>query len=312
MINSGSDNQRAAERIPLMSAFGENLRREREMRGVSLEEISAATKISVRLLQAIENEDFAKLPGGIFTRSFIRSYSRYLGLDEEAVLGEYQMAAPARADIDLGRLSTSRPGGQRSGSKTPLIALVLAAAMLAGGYALFRYSRRAAEISGPVPATTFSAPPTPAAQPSASPAATEAVPPGSSGPPLVASSQSGPTGNPSPQGAGPAPPAGTDSTAAGTSTAPQLPDTQGGLVLQIAATDRAWTAVEADGKMTLQRVLAPNEVVTFRARDSFDITTGNAQGVILTLNGETLKPLGRRGEVKSIHLTHNDVKNPAP
>lgn len=321
MINSGSDNQRAAERIPVMSAFGENLRREREMRGVSLEEISAATKISVRLLQAIENEDFAKLPGGIFTRSFIRSYSRYLGLDEEAVLGEYQMAAPARADVDLGRLSTSRPGGQRSGSKTPLVALVLAAAMLTGGYALFRYSRRAAEIPGPVPAATFSAPPPSAAQPSASPTATEAAPSGSSGPPSVASSQSAPTGNPNPQAAGttaaafpagPAPPAGANSTAAGTPTAAQLPDTQGGLVLQIAATDRAWTAVEADGKMTLQRVLAPNEVVTFRARDSFDITTGNAQGVILTLNGETLKPLGRRGEVKSIHLTQNDVKNPAP
>ena len=72
-----------------MSPFGENLRREREMRGVSLEEISIATKISVRLLQAIESEDFAKLPGGIFTRSFIRSYSKYLGLDEESVLGEY-------------------------------------------------------------------------------------------------------------------------------------------------------------------------------------------------------------------------------
>ena len=93
---------------------------------------------------------------------------------------------------------------------------------------------------------------------------------------------------------------------------PKFPETGGGLVLQIAATDRAWTAVEADGKMVVQRVLAPNEVVTFKARDNFDVTTGNAQGVILTLNGETLKPLGRRGEVKSIHLTRDDLKNPTP
>ncbi len=295
-----------------MSAFGENLRREREMRGVSLEEISLATKISVRLLQAIENEDFSKLPGGIFTRSFIRSYSKYLGLDEETVLGEYQLSAPTKADVDLGRMTTSRPPGQKSGSKTPLIALLLAAAMLAGGYALFRYSRRAAESPGPAPLTT-------------SPAATETVTPATSEPAPLTSTQNAPAPNSSPQAtsgtpaASPANPS-TQASGASTATGPQapapstaqIPDTQGGLVLQIAATDRAWTAVEADGKMELQRVLAPNEVVTFRARDNFDITTGNAQGVILTLNGETLKPLGRRGEVKSLHLTRDDVKSPAP
>jgi hypothetical protein len=53
-------------------------------------------------------------------------------------------------------------------------------------------------------------------------------------------------------------------------------------------------------------------VVTLKAKDSFHITTGNAQGIILTLNGETLKPLGRQGEVKSVHLTHDDLKNPTP
>ena len=84
------------------------------------------------------------------------------------------------------------------------------------------------------------------------------------------------------------------------------------LVLQVAATDPAWVAVDADGKTVLQRVLNPDEVETLKAHKSFDVTTGNAQGVILTLNGETLKPLGRRGEVKSIHLTRDDLKNPAP
>ena len=82
--------------------------------------------------------------------------------------------------------------------------------------------------------------------------------------------------------------------------------------MQVAATERAWVAVDADGKTTLQRVLDPNEVETLKAKESFDVTTGNAQGIILTLNGETLKPLGRRGEVKSIHLTRSDLKNPAP
>ena len=84
------------------------------------------------------------------------------------------------------------------------------------------------------------------------------------------------------------------------------------LVLQVAATDRAWVAVDADGKTVLQRVLNPDEVETLKAQKSFNVTTGNAQAVILTLNGETLKPLGRRGEVKSVHLTREDLKNATP
>jgi hypothetical protein len=71
-------------------------------------------------------------------------------------------------------------------------------------------------------------------------------------------------------------------------------------------------AVESDGKTVLQRVLNPDEVQTLKAHNSFDLTTGNAQAVILTLNGVTLKPLGRRGEVKTVHLTHDDLKNSAP
>jgi phosphatidylserine decarboxylase len=84
------------------------------------------------------------------------------------------------------------------------------------------------------------------------------------------------------------------------------------LVLQVAATDRTWVAVDADGKTVLQGVVDPNEIKTVKAHKSFDVTTGNAQSTILTLNGETLKPLGRRGEVKSVHLTRDDLKNSAP
>jgi hypothetical protein len=80
----------------------------------------------------------------------------------------------------------------------------------------------------------------------------------------------------------------------------------------VAATDRAWVAVDADGKTVLQRVLNPNEVETLKAHQSFDVTTGNARSVILTLNGETLKPLGRTGEVKRVHLSRDDLKNSAP
>jgi cytoskeletal protein RodZ len=72
--------------------FGERLKRERELREVTLEEITSATRIGPRYLEAFENEDWAKLPGGIFNRGFVRSIARYLGLDEEALLAEYDMA----------------------------------------------------------------------------------------------------------------------------------------------------------------------------------------------------------------------------
>src|SRR5207253_2352679 len=74
--------------------FGERLKRERELREVSLDELSKATRISNRFVEALENEDWAKLPGGVFGHGFVRTIARYLGLSEEALLGEYDLAAP--------------------------------------------------------------------------------------------------------------------------------------------------------------------------------------------------------------------------
>jgi cytoskeletal protein RodZ len=71
--------------------FGDHLKRERELRGVTLEEISAATRISPRFLEALENERWDQLPGGAFNRGFIRSVARFLGLDEESMVAEYAL-----------------------------------------------------------------------------------------------------------------------------------------------------------------------------------------------------------------------------
>ena len=65
--------------------FGGRLKREREMREVSIEELTKATRISVRFIEALENEDWEKLPGGVFGHGFVRSIARYLGLDEEGL-----------------------------------------------------------------------------------------------------------------------------------------------------------------------------------------------------------------------------------
>jgi cytoskeleton protein RodZ len=72
-----------------MPSFGENLRRERELRGVSLREIADETKISIRFLQALEQDRVDVLPGGLFRRTFVRQYARHVGLDPERVVAEF-------------------------------------------------------------------------------------------------------------------------------------------------------------------------------------------------------------------------------
>ena len=75
-----------------MASFGENLRRERELRGVSLREIADATKISVRFLQALEADRLDVLPGGLFRRTFVRQYAKHVGLDPERMVAEFLYA----------------------------------------------------------------------------------------------------------------------------------------------------------------------------------------------------------------------------
>ena len=80
------------DKVQSMGNFGERLQREREMRSITLQEISNSTKISTRMLKALEDEDFARLPGGIFNKGFVRAYCRFLGIDEEQAVADYLAA----------------------------------------------------------------------------------------------------------------------------------------------------------------------------------------------------------------------------
>ena len=75
-----------------MGAFGEKLRKQREQRGIELDAISNTTKISTRMLRAIEEEHFDQLPGGVFNKGFVRAYARQVGLDEEEAITDYLAA----------------------------------------------------------------------------------------------------------------------------------------------------------------------------------------------------------------------------
>jgi cytoskeleton protein RodZ len=72
-----------------MASFGDRLREERERRGISLDEIAKATKVGPHLLEALERNDLASLPGGPFNKGFVRAYARHIGLDPEATVDEY-------------------------------------------------------------------------------------------------------------------------------------------------------------------------------------------------------------------------------
>lgn len=82
-----------------MSQFGAELKKEREARGIALEAITQATKISSRHLDALEREQFRQLPGGVFNKGMVRSYARVVGLDEEDWVGRYLSAYRQSGEI---------------------------------------------------------------------------------------------------------------------------------------------------------------------------------------------------------------------
>ncbi|HMJ23508.1 MAG TPA: helix-turn-helix transcriptional regulator, partial [Terriglobales bacterium] len=81
--------------VESVESFGARLKREREQRKITLDEISLSTKIGSRFLLAIEEEHFDQLPGGIFNKGFVRAYARHLGLDEAQAIADYELASGA-------------------------------------------------------------------------------------------------------------------------------------------------------------------------------------------------------------------------
>jgi cytoskeletal protein RodZ len=122
--------------------FGERLKREREMREVSMEELTKATRISTRFLQALENEAWEKLPGGVFGHGFIRSIARYLGLDEEGLLAEYDLARAEKSATAFPKPEERIPAAPKWFPAAAVLAilLVLTGLFYAGRYGWRRYT----------------------------------------------------------------------------------------------------------------------------------------------------------------------------
>src|SRR3982750_2017948 len=144
----------------MTSSFGEQLRLAREARGISLRQISDQTRISIRYLEAIETDDYKRLPGGIFNRSFIKSYAKQIGFDEkEAVEGYLRTAReqgePEEVATTPYRSHVYTDGGSRSPLITLLLTILILAILSLGVYAAVHwYQRREAarENNGQQPA----------------------------------------------------------------------------------------------------------------------------------------------------------------
>jgi transcriptional regulator with XRE-family HTH domain len=99
-----------------MASLGQELKRERELRGISLQEIAASTHISLKFLQALEEDRLDILPGKFFIRAILRSYAKSIGLDENQVLNryqEYQNSFDYQVEIEAPKKSGSQPMRRR-------------------------------------------------------------------------------------------------------------------------------------------------------------------------------------------------------
>jgi cytoskeleton protein RodZ len=130
----------------MATSIGEKLRLARETRGIALRDISEQTRISMRYLEAIEADDYRRLPGGIFNRSFIRAYAKQIGYDEQEALEEYSTMMHERGESTdevsskpLRSLVYTDNGGQRSPLKTLLLAVIILALLSLGAWAAWYF-----------------------------------------------------------------------------------------------------------------------------------------------------------------------------
>jgi cytoskeletal protein RodZ len=268
-------------------SIGEQLRQAREQHNVSLHAIAEKTNISVRFLDAIEKGQIDKLPGGIFTRGFVRSYAAQVGLDPDDTVRAFVAAHPeVRADDEVEEAQLE----SRAGATWRLVAIAVAVAILLGGGAYWWLTRAApappvSQSSGLPPALPGASPSDRLAGENPSVAtAPAAVPPAAPG----ASTQA-------PAQTTSAPPADTPAETPAASTLP--------LRLTVTPTGRCWVQVKADGRVRLAREVVAGERVDIEAADQLEIVAGDAGAFAYQINGAPGRSLGATGRVGRATIT---------
>lgn len=260
------------------SGFGERLKRERELRGVSRDEVCTATRIGSRYLDALENEQWGMLPGGVFNRGFVRAVARFLGLDEDDLLAEYDHAISEQTpQIEPGVPSPVQQLPPRTRTaRFFLVGSLCLIVLLGTGWLGWRWHykalRQVANDRIPVSSIVQAA-----SQPDVNPT-------------VVPEDASGTTSNPS---AASAVPPGTEAQ---------------GLELKIEAGKETFVTVATDGSTAFEGSMIAGQSRTFAAQNIIYISAKDAGALLLELNGQTLAPLGPPGQPADLTLTRSNLK----
>ena len=245
------------------------------MRGVSLDEISAATRISTRFLEAIEKDQWDQLPGGVFNRGFIRSIARFLGLDEDSLVAEYSLGNASGAHVHSA--SVAQQAARMPRNWRPAATAVVVIVLLVGTGA-FGWHRYHSEISAWVHARYLAMRAGHHVETAQNPAAPQPSAPGAVSPTVA--------------------PAAANAAASAV------------LTLKLQASKPADVKVSADGKIVFDGAVQPGEARQFDAQDNIEISASDSGAVALELNDQALPAIGPPGQPGSVTLTRKDV-NPA-
>ncbi|HWC98828.1 MAG TPA: helix-turn-helix domain-containing protein [Candidatus Sulfopaludibacter sp.] len=300
-----------------MTSIGETLRRERLRRNLDLDQISRELKISPKLLEAIEAEQFEKLPGSVFAKSFVRQYAHFLGLDEEEMAAEVQRTLqppadvprfveagkPLAAPIQVPKVEEWETVGDRGFSwSSPLTALalfVVAMLVCSGVYAWYQKTRQTVLARNPavvqqsVPAAQLPPPPAVVEQPAA-----QQPPPQEAATPSATPSQTAERQAPPPAQPAPAVPNQSVITKVIPTSNPNAP-----VRVQITATEPSWVLVKGDGKYIFSGTLDANQTRSVDGARMVEVRLGNAGGVSIVLNGTSIGTVGPKGQVRTVQLT---------
>jgi cytoskeleton protein RodZ len=262
---------------PPARTVGTRLREAREKRGVTLRQVANSTRISVMSLEALERSDLSRLPGGIFTRAFIRAYAQEVGLDPDRTIQDFIAELPAEATTASAR-PTAMEDGEKLESDRKAVATaakLLLVSLPIAGLIIYYGAHRVP------PSQHAAAPPTTAEAVSAGAAPTASTSPAV--PTAVEDSAA------SPPASTPAPPA--------------------GLAMEIVPKRDCWVSVTADGEQVFSALMHAGDKRQVTARDEISLNVGDAGAFAYTLNGKEGRALGAPGEVVSKRITLAESKD---
>jgi cytoskeleton protein RodZ len=290
-----------------VGAFGERLKREREQRKITLDEVALATKISARMLRALEEEKFDLLPGGIFSKGFVRAFARHLGISEDQAVADYMEAfrashpeaAPVADPEAEGRkileqralrVQQERPHMERIPWGKAAVALML----LAFGAALWSSYSRHSKPNLPVTATSKkSVAKTPHQMPTRAQGSDEEASTPASRLTLASEKKTGKTedvfSNPADQAA-----------------------SSGSFRVVIRAREDSWIQIIVDGKEPLEETMQADSQRSISAHSQVVIKAGNTGGLDFWFNGQKLPAQGGLDEVKILTFDSAGLTTPAP